>query len=284
MGNGAGTGAGTGFAIRVEEGTAVDLAAIPARQDGGLTKAQGQARFETLADELGDLQELLYAAGDVAVLAIFQGMDTAGKDGAIRKVFRDMDPQGVRVSAFKAPTPLELGHDFLWRVHREVPERGMVGVFNRSHYEAVLVERVRGLVPETTWRARYAHVNAFERLLADEGTIVLKFFLHISREEQEERLLAREQDVTKAWKLNAGDWAERQRWDDYQQAYAEAIARCSTTVAPWWIVPADHKWFRDLAIAQVVRDALVPRRDGWLATLKARGERELAAIRAARGA
>jgi PPK2 family polyphosphate:nucleotide phosphotransferase len=273
-----------GYAIRVDEGAAVDLAAISPRQHGGLTKIEGQPRFEALAEELGDLQELLYAAGDVALLAIFQGMDTAGKDGAIRHVFKDMDPQGVRVASFKVPTALELAHDFLWRVHREVPETGMVGVFNRSHYESVLVERVKGLVPEATWRARYGHINAFERLLVDEGTIVLKFFLHISREEQEERLLAREQDVTKAWKLNAGDWAERRLWDDYQHAYADALAHCSTAAAPWWIVPADHKWFRDLAIAEVVRDALAPRRDGWLATLKARGEAELAGIRAARAA
>ncbi len=267
-----------GYAIRVGEGTKVDLAGIPTAQDGGLTKDEGHARFEALAAELGDLQELLYAAGDVALLAIFQGMDTSGKDGAIRHVFRDMDPQGVRVSAFRAPTPLELAHDFLWRVHREVPEKGMVGVFNRSHYEAVLVERVKDIVPEKTWEARYAHINAFERLLADEGTIVLKFFLHISSGEQEERLRARERDVTKAWKLSAGDWADRAHWDDYQRAYADALSRCSTDAAPWWIVPADRKWFRDLAVGEVVRDALLPLRDGWLATLQARGERELAEI------
>lgn len=272
-----------GYAIRVGEGAAIDLAGIAASQDGGLTKEEGVLRFEGLAAELGDLQELLYAAGDVALLAIFQGMDTAGKDGAIRHVFRDMDPQGVRVSAFKVPTPLELAHDFLWRVHREVPEKGMVGVFNRSHYEAVLVERVRGIVPEETWSERYDHINGFERLLVDEGTIVLKFFLHISNQEQEERLRARERDVAKAWKLNAGDWAERRLWDEYQRAYAEALSRCSTAAAPWWIVPADRKWYRDLAVAEVVRDALAPLRAGWLATLRERGEKELAAIREARG-
>ncbi len=271
-----------GYAIRVGKGAPVDLAGIAAAQDGGLTKEEGSARFEELAAELGHLQELVYAAGDVAVLAIFQGMDTAGKDGAIRHVFRDMDPQGVRVSAFKAPTPLELAHDFLWRVHREVPEKGMVGVFNRSHYEAVLVERVKGLVPEETWDTRYAHINGFERLLAEEGTIVLKFFLHISKEEQEERLLARERDVSKAWKLSVGDWADRRSWDDYQRAYADALSRCSTAAAPWWIVPADRKWFRDLAVAEVVRDTLLPRRDGWMETLRQRGEKELAAIREAR--
>lgn len=271
------------YAIRVGEGAKIDLAGVAAAQDGGLTKGEGHLRFEGLAAELGDLQELLYAAGDVALLAIFQGMDTAGKDGAIRHVFRDMDPQGVRVASFKVPTPLELAHDFLWRVHREVPEQGMVGVFNRSHYEAVLVERVKGLVPTKTWESRYDLINGFERLLVEEGTIVLKFFLHISKEEQETRLRDREQDVTKAWKLNAGDWAERQLWDDYQRAYADALSRCSTAVAPWWIVPADRKWYRDLAIAEVVRDALLPLRAGWMETLRARGEEALAGIRTMRG-
>ena len=271
-----------GYAVRIPEGGPVDLAAIDTRADGGLSKSEGEARFEALAAELGDLQELLYAAGSHALLVVLQGMDTSGKDGALRNVFREMDPQGVRAVPFKAPTPLELGHDFLWRVHREVPERGMVVVFNRSHYEAVLVERVRELVPEATWRARYDHINAFERLLAENGTVVRKFYLHISQAEQEERLLERETDITKAWKLNPGDWIERRTWDRYIAAYEEALARCSTEAAPWYVVPADRKWFRNLTMAEVLVEMLRPLRDGWLATLRERGERELKLVRAER--
>ena len=271
-----------GYAVRIPEGGPVDLAAIDTRADGGLSKSEGEARFEALAAELGDLQELLYAAGSHALLVVLQGMDTSGKDGALRNVFREMDPQGVRAVPFKAPTPLELGHDFLWRVHREVPERGMVVVFNRSHYEAVLVERVRELVPEATWRARYDHINAFERLLAENGTVVRKFYLHISQAEQEERLLERETDITKAWKLNPGDWIERRTWDRYIAAYEEALARCSTEAAPWYVVPADRKWFRNLTMAEVLVETLRPLRDGWLATLRERGERELKLVRAER--
>ena len=209
-------------------------------------------------------------------------MDTSGKDGALRNVFKEMDPQGIRAVPFKAPTPLELGHDFLWRVHREVPERGMVVAFNRSHYEGVIVERVKDLVPEPVWRARYDQINDFERLLAANGTIVRKFYLHISGEEQEERLLAREADVTKAWKLNAGDWVERRRWDAYIAAYEDALSRCSTDQAPWYVVPADRKWLRNLAMAEVVVETLRPLRDGWLAALRERGEAELARVRAER--
>lgn len=271
-----------GYAVRIPEGGPVDLAAIDTRADGGLSKSEGEARFEALAAELGDLQELLYAAGSHALLVVLQGMDTSGKDGALRNVFREMDPQGVRAVPFKAPTPLELGHDFLWRVHREVPERGMVVVFNRSHYEAVLVERVRELVPEATWRPRYDHINAFERLLAENGTVVRKFYLHISQAEQEERLLERETDITKAWKLNPGDWIERRTWDRYIAAYEEALARCSTEAAPWYVVPADRKWFRNLTMAEALVETLRPLRDGWLAKLRERGERELKLVRAER--
>lgn len=271
-----------GYAVRIPEGGPVDLAAIDTRADGGLSKSEGEARFEALAAELGDLQELLYAAGSHALLVVLQGMDTSGKDGALRNVFREMNPQGVRAVPFKAPTPLELGHDFLWRVHQEVPERGMVVVFNRSHYEAVLVERVRALVPEATWRPRYDHINAFERLLAENGTVVRKFYLHISQAEQEERLLERETDITKAWKLNPGDWIERRTWDRYIAAYEEALARCSTEAAPWYVVPADRKWFRNLTMAEALVETLRPLRDGWLAKLRERGERELKLVRAER--
>ena len=258
-------------------GERVDVRDLPTRLDD-IDEKDGRRRSEQLGEELGDLQELLYAAGTEALLVVLQGMDTSGKDGTIRRVFRDMDPQGVRVVSFKVPTPLELSHDFLWRVHLAAPELGMVVVFNRSHYEAVLVERVKGIVPETVWRPRYEQIRAFERLLVDSRTIVLKFFLHISEAEQGERLLARERDVEKAWKLSSGDWLDRRLWDAYQDAYGDAISETGTADAPWWVVPADRKWYRDLAVAQVLVDALRPYRQRWLESLRERGERERAAI------
>jgi PPK2 family polyphosphate:nucleotide phosphotransferase len=268
------------WALR-REGEPTRLAEI-ATTPHGIDKADAAQAFDALQDELKDLQELLYAAGTHALLVVLQGMDTSGKDGAIRHVFASMDPQGVRVAAFKQPTPLELAHDFLWRVHRQVPEHGMAVVFNRSHYEAVIVERVKEIVPVRVWEARYGQINGFEELLIDSGTILVKCFLHISRDEQAERLRAREEDVEKAWKLDPNDWAERARWDAYMAAYDEALTRCATPRAPWFIVPADKKWFRDLAVALVVADALRPHRDDWVAALTARSERELAAIRALR--
>lgn len=271
------------YAIRCE-GDKVDLGGIPTRVDGGLSKADGEARCAELTNELGELQELLYAAGDHALLVILQGMDTSGKDGTIRSVLSQTSPQGVRTVPFKQPTPLELAHDFLWRVHIHAPETGMVVVFNRSHYEAVTVERVKRLVPEAVWRARYAQINDFERLLRSSRTIVAKFYLHISAEEQRERLLARERDVSKAWKLSAGDWEERDRWDAYRAAYEDALAKCASPELPWYVVPADRKWFRNLAVAETLVDLLRPLREGWLASLRERGERELAAIQALREA
>jgi PPK2 family polyphosphate:nucleotide phosphotransferase len=182
------------------------------------------------------------------------------------------------VASFKVPTEEELAHDFLWRVHARTPAAGYIKIFNRSHYEDVLVARVHKLAPKKVWRGRYEHINHFERLLADAGTIILKFYLHISREEQEERLLAREQDATKFWKLSAGDWKERELWDDYTAAYEDAISRCSAEHAPWHVVPADRKWFRNLAVAEALRDALHPYRKGWLQALEEVGRRELEAI------
>jgi PPK2 family polyphosphate:nucleotide phosphotransferase len=270
------------YAVRVEPGARVDLAAIDPEADGGLTREAGEAAFDRLAEELGDLQELMYAAQTQSLLVVMQGLDTAGKDGAIRNVFKDVDPQGCSVAAFKVPTELELRHDFLWRVHQRAPERGMIGVFNRSHYEDVLVVRVHDLVPESVWRPRYEHINAFERLLAESETQVVKFYLHISHEEQEKRLLARERDVEKAWKLSATDWIERRSWEKYIAAYEDAISSCSTRQAPWYVIPANRKWFRNLAIAEVLVELLRPRRDDWLKVLEARGDEELKAIREAR--
>jgi len=271
------------YAVKIEPGTRVNLSKINPNVDHGLTKAAGEAAFDALAEELGELQELMYAAQEHALLTVLQGLDTAGKDGAIRSVFKDADPQGCRVASFKAPTPIELAHDFLWRVHQHTPERGMFAIFNRSHYEDVLVVRVHELAPETVWSHRYDHINAFERLVADNNTVVAKFYLHISKEEQEKRLLAREQDVEKAWKLSAGDWLERRAWERYMEAYEDALSNCSTPHAPWYVIPANRKWFRNLAIAETLVELLRPLKSGWLKTLEARGAAELKAIKEARG-
>lgn len=269
--------------IVVSEGELVDLAAIETRANGGLTKEEGNAAFAELATELGELQELLYAAGSQSLLVILQGLDTSGKDGTIGSVFREANPVGVRVAAFKVPTERELAHDFLWRIHQQTPARGEVVAFNRSHYEDVVVARVHDLVPEAVWRSRYEDIEHFERLLTKNETIVLKFYLHISQQEQEARLLARERDITKAWKLSASDWVERRSWTDYLAAYQDAIVACSTAV-PWQIVPADRKWYRNLAIAEAIVAALRPHRETWLSLLERRGKAELEAIQEARAA
>ncbi|ABU58339.1 polyphosphate kinase 2 family protein [Roseiflexus castenholzii] len=270
------------YAQRVVPGMRVRLHDIDPDANGGLNKDEGRARFAELNAELDVMQEELYAAGIHALLLILQGMDTAGKDGAIRNVMLNLNPQGCRVESFKVPTEEELAHDFLWRVHRVVPRKGMVGVFNRSHYEDVLVVRVHSLVPESVWRARYDQINAFERLLADTGTIIVKCFLHISKEEQEQRLLARERDVSKAWKLSAGDWRERAFWDDYMAAYEEALTRCSTDYAPWYIIPANRKWYRDLAISEALVETLRPYRDDWRRALDAMSRARRAELEAFR--
>jgi PPK2 family polyphosphate:nucleotide phosphotransferase len=267
---------------RVAPGSKVDLAAIDPRSNGNLERAVAEAEFDALTTEIDDLQELLYGAGTHSLLVIMQGMDTSGKDGTVRKVFSKVSPLGSYVYSFKVPTEEELAHDFLWRVHRATPRRGLIGIFNRSHYEDVLVVRVHGLVPEPVWRARYRMINDFEHLLASSNTIILKFFLHISKEEQEERLLAREQDVEKAWKLSAGDWRERERWDDYMAAYTEALERCSTAEAPWHIVPADRKWFRNYAVARTVVETLRPYAKDWLTYLGKVGAQRLEELRSYR--
>jgi len=232
----------------------------------------------TLSEELGELQQLLAAAQHHSLLIVLQGMDTSGKDGTIRHVMAHVNPLGCDVRSFKGPTTRERTHDFLWRVHRVVPGRGMISIFNRSHYEDVLVVRVHDLVPEKVWRRRYAAMNHFEHLLSQNDTIILKFYLHISSDEQERRLLARQEEQTKAWKLSSADWAEREYWDAYQEAYGEALARCSTEEAPWYIVPANHKWYRDVLVARTLVSTLRPYKKEWEAQLVARGERELARI------
>ncbi len=222
-------------------------------------------------EALASLQELLYAARTNAVLIVLQGIDTAGKDGTIRHVFTGVNPQGCRVAAFGVPSAEEAAHDFLWRVHREAPARGQIVIFNRSHYESVLVERVHDLVPKKVWSARYAEINAFEAMLAREGTVVLKFFLHLSRGEQKKRLEKREADPDKRWKANPQDWRERKRWSAYRSAFDDMLSKTSTREAPWEVIPSDHKWYRNLVIASVIVGRLRGLRPAWKRAIRERG-------------
>ena len=241
----------------VAPGSKVDLAAWDPDDDGGLEK--GKRADKLLArdiERLFALQEKLYAEGRRALLVVLQAMDTGGKDGTIKHVFSGVNPTGCRVTSFKAPSEEELAHDFLWRIHKAVPRYGEIGIFNRSHYEDVLVVRVRELVPPAVWRARYDRINQFEKDLVESGIHLLKFFLHISKEEQKERLEARLADPAKRWKFDAGDLAERKRWSDYQKAYRDALARCSTASAPWIVVPANRKWYRNLVVARAIVEKL----------------------------
>ena len=207
-------------------------------------------------DRLEKLQEVLYASQKKALLVVLQGMDTSGKDGTIRHIFSGVNPQGCQVAAFKVPTPLEQRHDFLWRCHEQVPPRGMIGIFNRSHYEDILSPRVHGLIDGKTARRRMDEIVAWEEMLADNGVVILKFFLHISQQEQTERLQARIDDPAKHWKLSPADFKERLFWDKYQAAYEDAITHTSRKHAPWFVIPADHKWYRNIAISEVIVDAL----------------------------
>jgi PPK2 family polyphosphate:nucleotide phosphotransferase len=222
----------------------------------GLDKDEGRERLGPLTERLEELQELLWAESKHKVLVVLQAMDTGGKDGTIRHVFDGVNPQGVKVASFKKPTPRELAHDYLWRVHPHTPGNGEIVIFNRSHYEDVLVVRVHELVPKKVWNRRYEQINDFERRLAEEGTTILKFFLHISKQEQKERLRARLDEPDKNWKFSSGDLAERALWDDYQQAYEDVLSNTSTKWAPWYIIPADQKWFRNLLISQILVDTL----------------------------
>jgi PPK2 family polyphosphate:nucleotide phosphotransferase len=270
-------------AFKITPGKKVRLTDYDPDANGNLSKEEGQIKLGKLTAELGALQEELYAAGQHSVLMILQGIDTSGKDGTIRGVLADVNPQGCRVESFKVPTEEELAHDFLWRAHRVTPRKGMIGVFNRSHYEDVLVVRVHKLVPEKVWKARYDQINAFENILASNNTIILKFYLHISKEEQEQRLLEREQDVSKAWKLAAGDWREREHWDNYIAAYQDAIQHCSTNMAPWYIIPANRKWYRNLAVCEALVETLRGYDKSWhkaLDTMSKARQAELAEFRA----
>jgi PPK2 family polyphosphate:nucleotide phosphotransferase len=254
--------------LRVPAG-AVDLSALDTRAtpgfDGG--KAAGKAALADLGSRLSDLQERLHAegvtGGSRSLLLILQGMDTSGKGGAVRHVIGQVDPQGCEIASFKAPTREELAHDFLWRIRRRLPGPGKLGVFDRSHYEDVLVVGVHELVPRSTWSRRYASINRFEAQLVERDVRVVKVFLHISKEEQRQRLLARLDDPTKHWKYNPRDVDERARWADYQAAYEAALERCNGDVAPWYRVPADRKWYRNWAIASLLVEQLEDMKLTW---------------------
>jgi len=219
-------------------------------------KESGKERLGALNREIEALQELFYADGRFGMLIVLQGMDTSGKDGVIRQVFEGVNPQGVRVASFKAPSAAEMAHDYLWRIHKRAPAQGEMVIFNRSHYEDVLIVRVHGLVPEARWSRRYEQINAFEKMLSEESTVILKFFLHISPEEQKQRLEARLEDPSKHWKFNTDDLKERKYWPDYIKAYEDVLSKTSTKWAPWYIVPSDRKWYRNVVIGSVIADTL----------------------------
>lgn len=243
--------------FRVKPGRKVDLRAIDPDDTRPYKGPQdAQEELDEKLARISKLQERLYAEGKQALLLILQGMDTSGKDGTTKNVMRDVNPQGVIVTSFKAPSKEELAHDFLWRIERQVPPRGMVAVFNRSHYEDVLVVRVHELVPKSVWSKRYDQINDFERTLSQDYVKIVKVFLHISKDEQKERLEQRLDEKDKLWKFNPADLKERAFWKDYRQAYEDALERCSTKWAPWHIVPSDKKWYRNLVVANLVEEAL----------------------------
>jgi len=242
--------------FRVKPGEAVDLSAWATNENLDLDKRPCKARTCDLNEELEGLQELLFAQGRHKILVVIQATDTGGKDGTIRHVFDGVNPSGVTVAAFKKPSSLELAHDYLWRVHQQTPRSGEMVIFNRSHYEDVLVVRVHDLVPEERWSKRYRHIREFEQLLVDEGTTIVKLFLHISKDEQRERLQARIDEADKNWKFSAGDLAEREHWDDYQEAFRVMLEETSTDEAPWYVIPADRKWFRNLLVSEIMVQTL----------------------------
>jgi len=243
---------------QIEPGRPIRLSDISTRGEDYYegSKETAEIEFKALRDEFTELQPRLYAEDKQKLLIVLQANDAGGKDSTIRKVTRGVNPQGVHVTSFKTPSKEELAHDFLWRVHKAVPAKGMIGIFNRSHYEDVLIVRVHNLVPESVWRPRYEHINQFEKLLTDSGTTILKFYLHISKEEQKERFQARLDDPTKHWKFSLEDLEKRKLWDDYMVAFEDMINRCTTVYAPWYVIPADQKWYRNLAITRAIVDTL----------------------------
>jgi PPK2 family polyphosphate:nucleotide phosphotransferase len=234
----------------------VELDDNQAARPESLSKGELKEKLDAQLDKLGELQKVFYADGRHALLIVLQGRDASGKDGVVRTVIGACNPSGVRINSFKAPTPVELAHDYLWRVHQVMPEKGMMAIFNRSHYEDVLVVRVHELVPESVWSARYEQINNFEKMVVENGTTILKFFLHVSRDEQTERLRERVEDPTKNWKFNAGDLDERKLWDKYTEAYRDALTKCSTDWAPWYVIPADSNKARNYLIARRIVETL----------------------------
>lgn len=244
--------------FRVKQGSRIKLSDMDAA--GGLEvagdKEQGLRELDLIRADISRLQRMLYAGRSHRLLVILQGLDGSGKDGTVRSVFSGIDPHGLRVVSFKAPTAQELDHDFLWRIHREAPAKGEVVVFNRSHYEDVVAVSVKNLAPRAIWEKRYEHIVNFERLLTDEGTTIVKFFLHITRDEQRRRLQARLSNPDKHWKFHPDDIADSKRWPEFTAAYEETISRTSTETAPWYIVPANRKWYRNIIVARVIRETL----------------------------
>jgi PPK2 family polyphosphate:nucleotide phosphotransferase len=243
--------------VTIRPGRSFQLEDLPTTDVAGFKdKADGRGQLEKHLERLRELQHLLYADGRHAVLIVLQAMDTGGKDGTIRHVMSGFNPAGCMVTSFKVPSEEEKKHDFLWRIHHAVPPKGVIGVFNRSHYEDVLVVRVHKMVPKEVWKARYKQINEFERMLTETGTTIIKFFLHISKKEQAKRLKARIEDKKKNWKFSSADLAERKLWSEYQDAYEDALRECSTEWAPWTVVPADVKWARDEMVARVMVEKL----------------------------
>lgn len=243
--------------FRVRPGAKVDLKDVGTGDAGPYKGADDtKAQVDESLARISKLQERLYAEGKRALLLVLQGMDTSGKDGTTKIVMRDVNPQGVEVTSFKAPSKEELSHHFLWRVKQRVPARGMIGVFNRSHYEDILVVRVHNLVPKEIWSTRYEQINDFEKMLCEEYVKIVKVFLHISKDEQKKRLEERLAEKDKLWKFNPADLKEREFWKEYREAYEDALSKCSTAWAPWHIVPADKKWYRNLVVSHLVREAL----------------------------
>ncbi len=245
-----------GHAHIPEIGKKFDLRAVNPGETNGYTREEGDAEILSLRMRLNDLQNVLYADERYAMLVVLQGIDTAGKDGTINSVFQEVGPIGCQVSSFKVPTPLELAHDYMWRYRNQMPEKGHIKIFNRSYYEAVLVERVKNIVPKDVWERRYQDINELEEYLVRNGTIVMKFFLVISKDEQRERLQERINNPRKQWKFRPGDLDDRKLWDDYLTAYDDAIERCNTKVAPWHVVPANKKWYRDIVVARALVEKL----------------------------
>lgn len=266
------------YAKVVKPGSEVSLSKINPSKTDELSREEAEEKLAKLGEKLSKLQELHYAANENPLLIVLQGSDTSGKDGTIRSIMKFMNAQSTRVASFKVPTANELAHDFLWRIHMQTPGKGETVIFNRSHYEDVLVVRVHELAPKEVWKERYETINEFEDVLVKSGTIILKFFLYITKDEQEQRLLEREADPTKAWKLSAGDWKEREFWDDYIKAYESVLEKCSTKDAQWNIIPANEKWFRNLAVVEAIYEALQPYEEAWTKKLEAIGEKAKAEI------